>query len=277
MRIRASRLTVPISRAALVAGALALAPMLGACTGSRKDVLVQPETLSAPRYPGLSGRAPVWAVAPLRNESGVSVVDPLVVTDQLARQAHAVDGLDVIPLNRTIAVMRALRMDEVQSPVEARRLAEALGADAIIVGTMTAWDPYNPPKIGLSLALFARDGSPMVWSPPAQPVSGRSQDTPETFALETSGRDTTLVSAGFSDEPMSTASEHLDGANHAVQMQVKNYARGRHDTVSALGWRRYLASMPLYTEFVSHRLVGRLLEEERRRVGGPIAQAGQKD
>lgn len=243
------------------------------CESSRKDVFVQPQTLSAPAYPGMSGRAPVWAVAPLNNESGVSIVDPLEVSDRLARQIHAADGLDAIPLNRTIAAMRALNMAYVGTPADARRLAEALGADAIVVGTMTAWDPYNPPKIGLSLALFARDGSPMV-APPA-PTAG--PDTPESYAWELATRDTTVAHGGFSDEPVATASEHLDGASHGVQLLVKTYASGRHDTVSALGWRRYLASMPLFTDFATFRMTERLLEEERRRVGPPVAQATGKE
>ncbi len=276
MPIRFARTHRPLGRAILVASAFLMLPALVGCSGTRKDVLVQPATLRAPQYPGMAGRTPVWAVAPLRNESGVSVVDSLTVTDQLARQVHSVEGLDVIPVNRTIAAMRALRMEDIYSPADARRLAEALGADAIIVGTMTAWDPYDPPKIGLSLALFAQDGSPMLRAARA-PLATPASDTPETFALETSGRDMTIGGSEFSDEPIATASEHLDGANHGVQMLVKNYASGRHETVSALGWRRYLASMPLYTDFASYRLVGRLLEAEQRRVGGPIAQAEEKN
>ncbi len=243
------------------------------CESARKDVFVTPQTLQAPAYPAFGGRAPLWAVAPLRNESGVSVVDPYEVTDRLARQIHSVSGLDAIPLNRTIAAMRALRMDEIASPGDARRLAEALGADAIVVGTMTAWDPYNPPKIGMSLALFARDGSPMV----ELPTPSATPDAPETYSWETAARDTAVAAGGFSDEPVSTASEHLDGSNHGVQVLVKTYASGRHDTVSALGWRRYLASMPLYTDFATFRLTERLLDAERRRVGAPIAQANGKD
>lgn len=243
------------------------------CESSRKDVFVEPQILRAPQYPGMNGRAALWAVAPLHNETGVSVVDPLDVTDRLARQVHSVQGLDVIPVNRTLAAMRALGMADVASPADARRLAEALGADAIVVGTMTAWDPYNPPKIGLSLALFARDGSPMVMAP-APTTAG---EAPETFSWETSARDTTPAAARFSDEPVATASQHLDASSHEVQVAVKTYASGRHETVSALGWRRYLASMPLYTDFATFRLTERLLDEERRRVGVPIAQAnGEK-
>lgn len=263
----------PIARlAARLLLAAAGAMLLTACSSSRKDVLIEPQTLRAPSYPAFGGRAPLWAVAPLRNESGVSVVDPLALTDQLVRQVHAVEGLDAIPLNRTIAAMRALRMNDVTSPGDARRLAEALGADAIVVGSLTAWDPYNPPKIGMSLALYAPDRSPLV----SRVSAAGTPEYPETFTWETSARDI-APGPGFSDEPVSTASEHLDAASHGVQMLVKTFASGRHETVSALGWRRYLASMPLYADFATFRLMDRLLHEERLRVGETIAQAGHKD
>jgi len=55
-------------------------------------------------------------------------------------------------LNRTIAAMRALRMSDLKSPAEVRQLASELGVDGVIVGSITAWDPYDPPKLGIALA-----------------------------------------------------------------------------------------------------------------------------
>jgi len=78
--------------------------------------------------------------------------------------------------------------------------------------------------------------------------------------------------------PVAFASEHLDGRNHEVQMAVQNYAAGRSDTVSALGWRRYLASMPLFAEFASNRLAERLIESERLRLARAlVSETGTTD
>jgi len=57
-------------------------------------------------------------------------------------------------------------------------------------------------------------------------------------------------------------SEFLDGKNHQVVMDVQAYATGRHDPNSALAWRRYLASMDLYSEFAAWHAVGRLIDHE---------------
>jgi hypothetical protein len=69
-------------------------------------------------------------------------------------------------------------------------------------------------------------------------------------------------------------SEHLDAKNHQVLMDVKSYAEGRHDPKTALGWKRFTASMDLYTEFAAWRTVGQLVDHEwirLARVQKPVA------
>ena len=66
----------------------------------------------------------------------------------------------------------------------------------------------------------------------------------------------------FAGKPVSVVSEHLDARDHGVLMAVKGYAQGRSDQNSALAWRIYTASMNLYTQFVAHHTVGRLIDEE---------------
>src|SRR5262249_27350631 len=118
--------------------------------------LVPPEVLVSP-YDTSAGDV-LWAVVPLNNESGTSAADALAISDRLVNKITEVEGLAAVPMNRTMAAMRALGMPAVRSASDARYLAEALGADGIIVGTITSYDPYNPPKVGLALALFAKEG-----------------------------------------------------------------------------------------------------------------------
>ena len=67
--------------------------------------------------------------------------------------------------------------------------------------------------------------------------------------------------------------EHLDASNHEVLIELKEYAKGRHDPKSALTWRRYTASMDLYTQFAAYHSVKHLLQEEQRRLGAISAAA----
>lgn len=230
--------------------------LAGAC--SKQPELVAPEPLIAP-YNSASGEM-LWAVAPLANESGTSIADTLAISDAIVGKITEAEGLAAVPMNRTLAAMRALRMTAVRTPADARRLGEALNVDAVLVGSVTAYDPYDPPTIGLTLALYSRQ--------PAQAVRESGWSDPRAMRSAPTEQDLPPVSS-FEEEPLSVVIEHLPGANHGVQMNVRRYAQGRHEHGSALGWRRYLASMELYTDFAAYWAVRRLLEEERLRLAWP--------
>ncbi len=233
-----------------LAAVLALGGVLAAGCASREK-LKSPEVLAAPY--DTSGGDVLWAVAPLRNESGTTLFDPLDVTDKVVAAAGQVRGVRVLPLNRTIQAMRALKLNAIVSPAEARRLAQELGVDGLILGSITAYDPYDPPKLGLALALYTRPGRMNPGGAPEIDPRALSQQTSEPARLPGSH---------FGDAPASVVSEFFDGKNHQVLMDLKAYADGRHDRTAALAWRRYLASMDLFSEFAAWHAVGRLLDQE---------------
>jgi hypothetical protein len=226
----------------------------------RRDTLNPPDVLIAP-YNAVQGDV-LWGVAPLANESGVSFVDTSMVADQIVSRIDEVRGLSCLPLNRTIAAMRARGMKGVNSPQDARMLAETLGVDGLIVGTITAYDPYNPPKIGMKLALFARN--PGVQTPEMDPLRLQIAYTDNDRRLATQ----------YLTRPVAAVSEHMDASNHEVQMELKRYATGRHEPDSALGWKGIMASMDLYTQFAAFVAVSRLIEQERLRLAQPTTAGG---
>jgi hypothetical protein len=249
---KSSRGVIRWLAAASIAGCLA-----ALCAGcAQKDRLVTPVTHAAP-YDTTRGEV-LWAVAPLRNESGTTAVDRFEIGDKVVAAAAQVRGVRVVPLNRTIAAMRALGMNDLTSPADARRLAAELGVDALVLGSITAWDPYNPPKVGIALALYARPGTLQDARDGLDVRALRYQPTDYQYFPRTA----------FPDAPASVVSEYLDGKNHQVQSDLKRYAHGRHDPGAALGWRRYLTSMDLFSEFAAWHAMGRLLEHESIRLGG---------
>lgn len=222
------------------------------CEGTPE--LVLPRVLQSP-YAASHGET-LWALAPLNNESGVSKIDMLQVTDMVAATVAEVNGISVVPVNRTLAAMAARNMSGVRSPRDARALAEALGVQGIIVGTITAYDPYDPPKLGMTLALYTTDMKGSERVDPKQLSSAYSDQKGSTTKYE--------------DKPAAIVAEHLDAANHEVLAELKAFATGRHDQASSLTWRRYTASMELYTEFAAYHCVDRLLRSERDRIA-PVA------
>lgn len=230
------------------AGIAVAAALASGCQSSPKDVLVPPQKIVAP-YDASGGEA-LWAIAPVRNESGTTALDTGALGDKLAAAAEEIEGVRCVPLNRTLDAMRTLQMQAVRTPGDARKLAQAMGVDGVIVPTVTAWDPYTP-KIGLSAALYAN---------PTWLASGRTTLDPR--ALESSPTVATGAGTRYADSPTAVASEHLDGKNNQVLMDLKSFADGRERAPNAYGWRRYLASMDLYSEFAAYRILDGIIREE---------------
>lgn len=245
---------------------LALALVLGmgpGCESIRKRDKLTPATVIRAPYDVARGDV-LWGVAPLANESGTELVDPLAISDKLVAAAEEVEGIRTVPLNRTLMTMRAIGMTSVQTPTDVRQLATAMGVDGLIVGTVTAYDPYDPPTLGLSLALFARTGA-MHLAAPLEEIDPR--------ALAASPTDSIAPRAAAGDGPAAVVSANLDARDHNVLMALRDYAAGRHDPVSALGWRRFTASMDLYTQFAAQHMVAALVAKERERLAPPLTVA----
>lgn len=231
--------------------ALAACLLMG-CAQTKQERLVAPRTLTAP-YDTSQGEV-LWVVVPLRNDAGTNLVDATAMSDALVGAIDEVQGIRALPIVRVMTAMSALEMASVRSPSDARRLAQALGADGIIVGSITSWDPYTP-TLGVSVALYAR---PSALNSPGGALDVRSLQGAAS-AQETEAQP-------WADRPLAVFSDRLDAKNNAVLMDVRAYAMGRTTEPSALGWRRYLQSMELYSQFVMHRAVDGLLQQEWVRV-----------
>jgi len=238
----------------LLAALLVIAPMTlsGCATNKKRDKMFPPGVIVSP-YDTTQGDV-LWAVIPPMNESGTSLADELNIGDAIVAAAQGIRGVRCLPINRTIEAMRATGLSRgIQSSADAHKIAEYLGADAVLAGSITAYDPYNPPVFGLALALYARPGA----------MANASQTKLDTRALTMAFSDFgTFDGMSFAGEPVSVVSEHLNARDHGVLMAVKSFADGRSNRNSALAWRVYIASMDLYTQFAAHHTVGRLIDEE---------------
>jgi hypothetical protein len=198
-----------------------------------------------------SRKAQVWAVAPAINLSGEDYVDPILQADIVYQQLQQVRGLSVIPVNRVAEVYASLRIDEVQSEEQASLVCEFLGCDGLIVPTVTAYDPYNPPKMGASLQLFLRTGS----------TAEQAKVDPRELSRQARGADGTLPA---SPEFIQSVGMY-DAVNGSVRDSLAVFAQGRNDPLGPLGQKEYLVNMDRYAGFVYHSLMIELLSSERLR------------
>jgi len=206
----------------------------------------------------------VWAVAPFMNESGTSAVDSLHIADLFTDEVQKVRDIDTVPVTRVLEAMRALEMDYVSSIGDAQTLARVLDVDGLVVGTITSYNPYHPPRLGMTVQLYTR-GELVQRDGPGGYDIGTSKGM---RLLGESPNDHRLPGLRVFQQPVASASAVYDASENTVRLEVQEFARGRTDPDSALGWERFLYSMDQYTQFVSDRLLRDLLREERRRVSG---------
>lgn len=234
-----------------------LALLLSACaSGPRERPLVAPSVVTAP-YSTSQGDV-IFAVVPLRNETGDTMAPVDQISEQLLAAVEEVRGVRTIPMSRTLMAMRALEFRGIRTPQELKALADALGADGIVFGSVSGYDPYTP-ALTLTVGIFGR-GEKMGDRAEASSMSTRD--------LQGLGAEPPAAPTATAMIAASTWSDHLDGKNNGVQMAVRAYAQGRQNGPNALGWRRYLAAMPLFTEFATAEAVRGLMREEWVRMGG---------
>jgi len=93
------------------------------------------------------------AVAPFFNHSDTPTVDGRVVAMAYFAELQKTPGFEVVPIGVVEEAIIANRVD-LSGPGEARRLAEILGVDAVVVGSVTDYSPYYPPRCGLRVEWY---------------------------------------------------------------------------------------------------------------------------
>lgn len=224
---------------------------LAAC-GTPKPPPPREYALTTP-YTGLR----TLAVAPAVNQSGSDYVDTLGAADKVFEELQQVHGLNVLPVNKTLTAMQKLGMARIDSPAAAQRLAEAMGADGIVITAITAYDPYKPPTVGMVMQLYTP--RPLENTPLVQARTLSGSELPAGEPAETMRSD---------QQPVAHVAAVFNASNQTVLAELQDFAQGRSNYESALQESRYLADSDAYMRFVSHAMVRRLLEVERIRLAG---------
>jgi hypothetical protein len=186
-------------------------------------------------------------VAPAVNLSGHREVDPILQADLVYQQLQQVRGLTVIPVNRVAEVYVALRIEQIQTEEQAALVCEMLGSDGLLVPTVTAWHPYNPPRMGAALQLFS--SNQVIQAKPAA-IDARElvrQSAPmQELALPRQTHFRQVVGM-------------FDAANGTIRDRLGTYAAGRHDPVGPMGNREFVMNMDRFSGFAYHELITELL------------------
>ena len=223
------------------------------------DPPTDPMSLDTGIYP----RRQLWAVVPLRNESGTSDVNGARIADTLASQLELQQGIDVLPINRVLAAMENMQLPEVTNANEALTLRHVLKVDALVVGYISVYDPYDPPKIGLGIELYADDELP--WFAQVNNLTGLQQSAVEK--TNPVGQHISAYDDSPQRQPITAVNGFFDASTPGIRRLLKKYARDHgQDERDRKTWRTYRLSKDLYTEFVANIVCQRLMTAENQRL-----------
>lgn len=250
--------------AALGLGTLALA---GCIFGPQRST-----QLAAP-WAGEASRT--LAVAPLLNESGSGNVDGVRLADRLTERLNGVEGVGTLPVNRVLAEMQRLGLSEVRSESSARALRDALRVDGLVAGTVTDFDPYDPPKIGLNLGVFYAPGVALTQAD--REAAARLSSEPDRWAVAAGAPDLRALSRSATPSRIESSpdsngrgriaavSRFYNAADPATQDALARFVRdrgvdyARTDTDTRL----YRISSDLFADFVAREAAADLMFASR--------------
>lgn len=165
------------------------------------------------------------AVLPFVNQSKEPTVDGDAVALAYYNELQAVRGFEVMPVGVAKRLVQASGM-ELHSAEDFQKLARFMGVDAIVVGSVTEYTPYYPPRLGLAVNWYAANpnfhpipaGYGLPWGTPHE------EDIPEEilfdaeFALarEQLGTQTPEIPAGVNEGAL------MSGQQPAAQTNDSN-------------------------------------------------------
>lgn len=193
----------------------------------------------------------VVAVLPFVNESSAGSAVAEEFADVLASEWVKVAGVRTVrPRSLAGSLEQGVRIGSLE---EALRVARGVKADAFVVASLTDYDPYEPPRLGVSIQFFRVSARPI----PDSAVDRLVQSASWRCGPLPAGRDR----AGH----WITAFEQVyDAHDRRVRDRLEAYARSQEGSDTAFdGGREFTAVQSRYMQFVSNQLVLDILRASR--------------
>jgi hypothetical protein len=131
------------------------------CAGST-GCLALPDRVLEPQFHNPFPQIYRVAVLPFFNQSADPTVDGEAVAMAYYNELQNIPGFEVMPVGvakQMLAASMTASGREPRSGIEFQRLARQMGVDAVLVGSVTEFSPYYPPRMGLSVDWFAANPS----------------------------------------------------------------------------------------------------------------------
>lgn len=133
----------------------AMAPWLAGCA-------LWPDRIVVPQYHNPFPQLYRVAVLPFFNQSAEPTLDGDQVALAYYNELQAIPGFEVMPVGVARQMLEAYIRTigrEPRSGADFQRLARFMGVDAVLVGSVTEYSPYYPPRMGLAVDWYAANPS----------------------------------------------------------------------------------------------------------------------
>ena len=94
------------------------------------------------------------AIAPFFNLSAEPSVDGRQFAQAYFSELQLIRGFEVVPVGVVERAMHTYQLD-LDNPDEVRKLATVLGVDAVVIGAVTDFTPYYPPRCAMQVEWYA--------------------------------------------------------------------------------------------------------------------------
>lgn len=135
---------------------LCAATIVGMALGNSGCNLIIPDISHQPVVHNPFPQLSKIAIVPFFNQSDEPTVDGREFALAYFAELQAVPGFEVVPLG---VVEEAIQYEQIDlsNPAGIRRLADVLEVDAVVVGAVTDFTPYYPPRCGMRVEWYARN------------------------------------------------------------------------------------------------------------------------
>jgi len=113
-----------------------------------------PDSIRVPQVHNPFPQLEKVAVYPFFNQSENPAIDGDVVALAYYEELQKVQGFEVVPIGVTKAFVQSLERPP-SAPADFQAMARAMGIDAVIVGSITQFEMYYPPRMGLSVRWYS--------------------------------------------------------------------------------------------------------------------------
>jgi hypothetical protein len=115
---------------------------------------VIPDVTHQPRFHNPFPQLHRVAVLPFYNQSREPTLDGEAVAIAYYNELQLIPGFEVMPIGVTRQYLAALQF-EPRTGADYQKLAQVMNVDAVVVGSITEYTPYYPPRIGMSVDWYA--------------------------------------------------------------------------------------------------------------------------